>query len=208
MALAQATKSHADKLAQLEAAVKAYVADKLPTAHAAWEQSLADLSAEALTEKKIPAEVAAALAKPAAERTAAENRQITRHYRTLDAELVKLDKAVKDHKAKAPQLPAEAKAQSVAELTKPRDTHIHLRGDFLSPGDAVAAATPAFLPPMSDCGPQTNRLDLADKQVCRRVIGGHADSHQRLTLSDVAACPKDRSRLGRWRQRGPLHDPE
>jgi hypothetical protein len=94
---------------------------------------------------------------------------ITRHYRTIDPQLVKLDKAVKDHKAKPPQLPAEAKAQSVAELEKPRETHVHLRGDFLSPGDAVDAGTPAFLPsldaatrsPSGGCDGQPNRLDLA-----------------------------------------------
>jgi hypothetical protein len=159
--LAKQRQTHSSKQAELEAAVKAYVADKLPPAQAAWEQSLASLSAEQFAEKKLPAEVAAALAKPTDERSAMESRQITRHYRTLDAELVKLDKAAKDHKAKAPQLPPEAKAQSVAELAKSRDTHIHLRGDFLSPGDGVSSETPAFLPPVKARGEVPDRLDLA-----------------------------------------------
>jgi mono/diheme cytochrome c family protein len=160
-ALAAAKKAHDDKLVELETAVKTYVAEKLPAAQATWEKSLAGLTGEQFTEKKIPAEVAAALAKPADERTAAESRQITRHYRTLDPELVKLDKAVKDQKAKPPQLPPEAKAQSVAELAKARETHIHLRGDFLSPGEAVATGTPAFLPVAKARGEQADRLDLA-----------------------------------------------
>jgi mono/diheme cytochrome c family protein len=160
-ALTVAVKAHDEKLAALDAAVKAYVADKLPAAQAAWEQSLADLSAEQLAEKKIPSEVAALLAKPAGERAAAEKRQITRHYHSVDAELVKLDKGLKDLRAKGPQLPADAKAQSVAELPKPRETHIHLRGDFLSPGDAVATGTPAFLPSVTSRGEQPDRLDLA-----------------------------------------------
>src|SRR5262245_54819124 len=160
-ALAAARKQHEAKVAELDAAVKAYVADKLPAAQATWEESLAGLSAAQLAEKKIPGDVAALLAKAADERTAAEKRQIRQHYRTLDAELVKLDKALKDLRAKSPQLPAEAKAQSVAELAKPRETHIHLRGDFLSPGDVVATGTPAFLPPVKPRGEQSDRLDLA-----------------------------------------------
>jgi hypothetical protein len=160
-ALAQARKAHEAKLAELEAAVKSYVADKLPAAQAAWEKSLADLSSEQLAEKKITPDLAAVLAKPAAERTTPEARQLMRFYRPLDAELAKLDKALKDHKAKPPQLPPEAKAQSVVQHEKPRETHIHLRGDFLSPGDEVAAATPAFLPPINGCDSEPNRLDLA-----------------------------------------------
>jgi hypothetical protein len=160
-ALVAAKKAHADKLAKLEAAVKSYVAEKLPAAQAAWEKSLAELSPEQVAEEKIPAEVVVAVAKPTDERTTAEVRQVARYYRTLDNELVKLDKAVKDHKAKPPQLPPEAKAQSVAELAAPRETHIHLRGDFLSAGDDVGASTPAFLPPAKARGQSPDRLDLA-----------------------------------------------
>ncbi|MBW8884589.1 MAG: DUF1549 domain-containing protein [Planctomycetia bacterium] len=110
-ALDAAKEEHADKLAELEAAVKSYVAGKLPAAQSDWEKKLDDLSPENLAEQKLPAEVAVALAKPAEERSQAEARAITRHYRTIDPQVAKLDKAVKDHKAKAPQLPPEAKAQ-------------------------------------------------------------------------------------------------
>ncbi|MBW3596933.1 MAG: PSD1 and planctomycete cytochrome C domain-containing protein, partial [Planctomycetes bacterium] len=54
----------------------------------------------------------------------------------------------------------EAKAQAVAELDKPRETHIHVRGDFLSPGDVVTPATPAVLPPPAEAESR-DRLDLA-----------------------------------------------
>jgi mono/diheme cytochrome c family protein len=162
-ALSKAGEAHAKKLTELGAAVKAYVADKLPAAEAAWEMSLVGLSPAQLVERKIPADVAAILTRPAEERTAAEGRQLTRHYRTLDAQLAKLDKAVKDQNAKTPQLPPEAKAQSVAQLDQPRATHILLRGDFLSPGDAVSCGTPAFLPPVKarDHDEKLDRLDLA-----------------------------------------------
>src|SRR5205085_9640626 len=49
----------------------------------------------------------------------------------------------------------------VAELAKPRETQIHVRGDFLSPGDSVTGGTPAFLPPVKARGEQPDRLDLA-----------------------------------------------
>jgi Protein of unknown function (DUF1553)/Protein of unknown function (DUF1549)/Planctomycete cytochrome C len=160
-ALESARQAHAEKLAKLEAEVKAYVADKLPEAQAKWQASLQALSPEQIEQQKIPKGIAPLITKPAEERTAAEARQITRHFRTVDAELVKLDKAVKDHKAKPPQLPPEAKAQSVAELGQPRETHIHLRGDFLSPGDVVSTATPAFLPAERPRGELADRLDLA-----------------------------------------------
>ncbi len=165
-ALTAAKTAYEAKQAELEAAVKSFVAEKLPAAQAAWEKSLAEPAPEKpapdkIAEQKIPEDVAAALAKPADERSQAESRAITRYYRTIDPQLTKLDKAAKDHKAKAPQLPPEAKAQSIAELEKPRETHIHLRGDFLNPGDAVAAGTPAFLPAIGPCDGQPNRLDLA-----------------------------------------------
>jgi hypothetical protein len=160
-ALAAAKKAHEAKQAELEAAVKAFVAEKLPAAQATWEKTTADLPPEKLAEQKLPDNVAAALAKPAEERSQAEKRAITRYYRTIEPQLTKLDKAAKDHKAKPPQLPPEAKAQSVRELEQPRETHVHLRGDFLSPGDAVAAGTPAFLPPIGPCDGQATRLDLA-----------------------------------------------
>lgn len=157
----RAKKNHDAKLKELEAAVKAYVADKLPAAQVAWEKSLADMSEEKLATLNLSAEVSAALAKPAEDRTPDEARTVAQHYRPTDKKLAALDKAVKDHKAKAPQIPAEAKSQSVAELSKPRETHIHQRGDFLSPGDMVSLGTPAFLPTARPRGEQFDRLDLA-----------------------------------------------
>jgi hypothetical protein len=153
--------AHAKKLEQLESAVKKYATEKLPGAQAAWEKSLADFSPEKIAELKLPADVSAALAEPAEEREPAETRTVTKYYRTIDKQLLALEKAVKDHKAKPPQLAAEAKSQSVAELSKPRETHIHQRGDFLSPGDVVSLGTPAFLPAAKTRGQQLDRLDLA-----------------------------------------------
>ena len=41
-----------------------------------------------------------------------------------------------------------------------RTTHIHKRGEFLQPGEAVDAGVPAFLPPFPSDAPR-NRLGLA-----------------------------------------------
>src|SRR5262245_33734938 len=96
--LAAARKAHEEKQATLDEAVKAYVAEKLPAAQAAWEKSLEGLSAETLAEKKVPIEAAAIIVKPVEERTAAEKRQLARLYRPMDADAAKLDKALRDHK--------------------------------------------------------------------------------------------------------------
>src|SRR5688500_19958889 len=49
-----------------------------------------------------------------------------------------------------PDIPGEkdAKVPAVADTAKRRETHIHVRGDFLTPGDAVTPATLAVLPPL------------------------------------------------------------
>src|SRR5262249_33242732 len=63
----------------------------------------------------LPKNVIDAVAIPRHERTIEQHRLIATHYRTLDAELTKLDKELKDQTTKAPSLPQEAMAQSVAE---------------------------------------------------------------------------------------------
>jgi hypothetical protein len=154
--------THAEKLAALKAEADSYVAEKLPTAQFKWEELLAGATPESLAEKKIPDAAIAALAKPREQRSAEEGDAIAKHYRTLDADLLKLEKAVKDHQSKTPQLPDEAKVQSVAQLAQPRTTNILLRGDFLNPGDPVEAGTLAALPALNARGEHADRIDLAN----------------------------------------------
>lgn len=47
------------------------------------------------------------------------------------------------------------------ELPKPRSTHVLIRGQYDKPGERVAPATPAFLPPLTSSGERPTRLDLA-----------------------------------------------
>jgi hypothetical protein len=100
----------------------------------------------------VPQEVAAALAIDTGQRIDAQKKQIGDYFKTVDAEHVKLAKAATDHEAKVPKFPDELKAQSVVELPKPRETNIHLRGDFLAKGDAVEAKTIAALPALASGG--------------------------------------------------------
>jgi hypothetical protein len=61
------------------------------------------------------------------------------------------------------------RAQVIVERATPRKTHVHVRGDFLRPGDEVAPEVPAVLPPLrerdfahpSGAKQAPTRLDLA-----------------------------------------------
>ncbi len=70
----------------------------------------------------------------------------------LEAELKKLKQA-------APRLPTLPVMQELPE-SKRRTTHVMVRGDFLSPGDAVEAAVPKSLSPWNSSWPR-NRLGVA-----------------------------------------------
>jgi hypothetical protein len=52
-------------------------------------------------------------------------------------------------------------AQVVVERAKPRTTHVHLRGDFLSNGPVVEPGTLDVMPPLMKRGNSPDRLDLA-----------------------------------------------
>ncbi len=109
----------------------------------------------------LPDGVGAALKIVRGERTPEQAKAVANYYRTIDASLLKLTKAVADHQASAPKLPENRKAQSVSEQSQRRTTKILLRGDFLSPGDEVQAGTLAVLPPLVAAEPSPSRLDLA-----------------------------------------------
>ncbi|QDT55993.1 Planctomycete cytochrome C [Caulifigura coniformis] len=55
----------------------------------------------------------------------------------------------------------EFKASTIAVAAKARETHVHMRGDFRSPGDIVTPGTPQFLNPLKTRGDAPDRLDLA-----------------------------------------------
>ncbi|QDU31836.1 Planctomycete cytochrome C [Anatilimnocola aggregata] len=157
--LAASREQHTKETESLKAALTAYETNIHPGVMASWEESIR-------TAEKPPAGVppkfVKTIKKPAEERTPAEVKELTQHHRLLDPEWAKLNKALTDHQAKMPKLPPERMAQTVVEMPKPRETRLHLRGDFLSPGDVVAAGTPEILPQLAlEKSQQLNRLELA-----------------------------------------------
>ena len=107
----------------------------------------------------VPPLVDAALRVPAEQRDEQRQEAVTSYYRQIDPELAKLRRAAEEHAKQAPRLP-ETKAQAVAENASPRETRVHIRGDFLNQGETVKIATPRVLPPLTTKS-QPNRLDVA-----------------------------------------------
>lgn len=151
--------THAKKTEELKAALTAYEQNLQPAVLEAWEKTI---EANGKPPEGTPPKIAKTLKKSKADRKPAEQTELEKHHRLLDAEWTKLNKALTDHQAKAPKLPPERMAQTVTELAKPRETKLHQRGDFLSPGDVVTPGTLAVLPtyPIFD-DRAMNRLDLA-----------------------------------------------
>ena len=103
------------------------------------------------------------LAKTAADQRTKEQRdelkKFFRENRATDflaarERLATLQKEKKDLIAKIPD------TMVMEEMTKPRDTFLLLRGNYLNKGDKVAPGTPSFLPALPS-GQPTNRLALA-----------------------------------------------
>jgi hypothetical protein len=148
---------HSSKAQELKAALTDYEANHYPAALDAWEKALREQGPPEGT----PPKIVATVRKPQAERTPAEQAALVNHHRLLDPQWTKLNKALSDHQAKAPKLPPERMAQTVIDLPKPRETRIHQRGDFLSPGEVVPTATPSLLPALPHSNRHLTRLDLA-----------------------------------------------
>ena len=105
--------------------------------------------------------VSEALAVSAPVRNKKQQEVLSKFYRGLDSQLVKLQAAVAAHQKKAPKQ-SGTKAQSVVERGESRTANIHVRGNFLSKGAVVQADTLAVLPKIKAEAEQPNRLDFAN----------------------------------------------
>ncbi len=111
----------------------------------------------------VPADIRQLVAKPAAQRTPEQAKQLTAHYRTaspvirgLERERCRLEERTKELAAqKFTTLVVQERSEP-----QPRTTYVHLRGDFLSKGNEVTAGVPAVFPPLPE-GQPANRLALA-----------------------------------------------
>ncbi len=119
---------------------------------------LAVTGAESPTEPApLPLSTSAALAKPDAERTAAEQAELAAVFRARhpqgEAAAIELESLWR-------QWPEGSTTLVLAAQEQPRTTHLLQRGDFLRPGKVVAPGVPQVLHPLPSGAPPT-RLTLA-----------------------------------------------
>lgn len=100
------------------------------------------------------------LAQPIGKRKAADSKRLEAFIETLDQEQRKILSQYEILIGKQPQPPG-TKAPTIITATKGRQTRIHLRGDFRSPGDVVEPATLGILHRLQSRGETPDRLDLA-----------------------------------------------
>ena len=126
------------EIAKLDAEVKAS-ADAILADQYEWEKTLTDDD-----KKKLPFNVKNGVDLPVRDRSATHKRDVDAYFRTQPVAREKypqLDQIAKLRDAE-PKFPSTMVMQ---ELSKPRETHIHLRGDFLRQGAKVDPAVPAVL---------------------------------------------------------------
>ena len=111
---------------------------------------------------KLSEKVQTALATSADKRTKEQQAAITEAYRKHETGRAPLAKVVADAKRRQADFKKSVPTTLVMqELTTPRQTHVHIRGDFLNKGQQVEPGVLGVLPPLSDGVEQPNRLDLA-----------------------------------------------
>ena len=120
----------------------------------------------------LPTNVRHILALPATQRTADQQREVFRYYRTTVPEFADANKAAAEL---LKQWPYPATTLVVTPRPVQRETHIFKRGDWKRPGETVTPGTPAFLHPFPSSAPR-NRLGLGqwlaspDNPLTARVI--------------------------------------
>ena len=105
----------------------------------------------------LPPRVSEALAVPAAKRSEAQAETLFGHWRTTVPGFKATNDAIESLWKQWPAGDTSLVAQAREE---PRPTHLLKRGNFLKPGDEVAAGVPAFLHPLPD-GAKPDRLTFA-----------------------------------------------
>ena len=109
---------------------------------------------------KVPEKIRALLVSN--ERSEKETKEIDRHFRTIAPELKGVRDEVAALKKKQGQIEAAIPRSPVMEaMAKPRDTHILIRGGFLSKGDKIGPGFPAVIGGNPKESSDLTRLDLA-----------------------------------------------
>ncbi len=103
-----------------------------------------------------------AMRAPDANRTEAQRNAVKSIYLRTVPELTALTKQLDDlHNAENRLVKRAPKTLVLEAPRQPRKTHVHLRGDFRSPGRVVRAGTPAVLPALHKSQALPTRMDLA-----------------------------------------------
>ncbi len=125
----------------------------------------------------LPERLRRLLMQPAAERSPEDVAYALAQFKLIDAERIPIAAKVDELHQRLAQLRAAMTTTMVMqERSQPRQTHIHIRGDFLRPGALVQGGVPAVLPPLRYQGERPSRLDLArwlvsaDNPLTPRVI--------------------------------------
>ena len=125
----------------------------------------------------LPDRLRQVLMQPPAERSAEDVQYALAQFQQLDAERIPIAAKVDELHQRLTQLHSAMTTTLVMqERPQPRETRVHIRGDFLRPGALVQGAVPAVLPPLRPEGERPTRLDLArwlvspDNPLTPRVI--------------------------------------
>ncbi len=129
---------------------------------AEWESMVASTPAENREKLKLAAEVLAAIDVPAPERSKEQLELLRKEYQKIDPERVPLAKRIEELEQQQQQINEQITTTLVMrERDEPRETFVHIRGDFLNTGAAVQPGVPAVLLPLKVHGKRPDRLDFA-----------------------------------------------
>ena len=148
-------------------------AQAIAAALAEWEKTLADDD-----KKQLPFNVKNAVDLPPRDRSETHKRDLDAYFRGLPVAREKFPQLETIAKLRAEE-PAFPSTMVTQELPEPRETHIHLRGDFLRKGATVSPAVPAVLGPLAQSQPRS-RLELA-----RWLVNADHPLTSRVTVNRV-----------------------
>jgi hypothetical protein len=137
--------------ARLERARKVLAEEtrKADSALARWE--------EVVAAKGLPSDIYNIVNLPAAKRNSGQKQRLLTYHRSQSAGY---RAAEAEARSAETQLKAISTTTPILREGKPRETHIHIRGNFLDKGERVTVGLPAALHPLAEKGP-LDRLKLA-----------------------------------------------
>ncbi len=184
----QARKAWELEKVRLEAARSQYADTVAQTNFLNWQRTVNRTS--------LPPALITSLNVPGEKRTAAQKRDLWKHYREIDPGMKNFGAQLKAHQRQVPQ-PREEQVLMFASLTQPPKTFVHIRGDFLSRGDEVEPGVLRVLHPFKprSSAAKPDRLDLArwiasrENPLTARVAVNHMWQH--LFGRGIVNTPED-----------------